>query len=247
MKTIEVEIPKVNSELDQDEEFFILKSENDRKIQFHDYQSIYRVPGLYEEVFHKQLKCRSPEVIAELLYKNVVKAAESFKDLNILDFGAGNGLVGKELNQFGPKEIVGVDIIPEARQAALRDRKGIYRDYFICDLAECDKNELRKLREYNFNAFVSVAALGFGHIPPKGFINAFNLVAKNGWVAINLRDRFLSESDESGFSDMLNFLKDRYIKILDKKTYQHRLSVSGEPIYYTAIVGRKLGDIKKSP
>jgi len=246
MKTIEVEIPKVNSELDQDEEFFILKGENDRKIQFHDYRSIYRIPGLYEEVFHNHLKCRSPKVIAELLYENVVRSGESFQELKILDFGAGNGLVGNELKQFGAKEIVGVDIIPEARKAALRDRKGIYRDYLVCDLADCDESELTKLREYNFNAFVSVAALGFGHIPPKGFINAFNLVEKNGWVAINLRDRFLSKSDDSGYSDMLEFLKDRHIKVLDTKTYQHRLSLTGEPIYYAAIVGKKLCDIEKS-
>lgn len=246
MKTIQIEIPKLNEELDQDEEFFILKNENNRHIQFHDYKSIYAVPGLYEEVFHNHLKCKSPGVIAELLYKNVVKSNESFEELKILDFGAGNGLVGKELNSFNPKSIVGIDIIEEARKAALRDRKGVYKDYFTCDLADCSEGDYKKLQKFGFNAFVSVAALGFGHIPPKGFINAFNLVEKNGWIAINLRDRFLTKADESGFSNMLSFLKNGHIQILDKSTYRHRLSVSGEPIYYTAIIGKKLADIENT-
>ena len=246
MRNIQVEIPEINSELDQDEEFFILKDGRDRKILFHDYRSIYKIPGLYEEVFHNQLECKSPGVIANLLFENVNQAGEDFGNLNILDFGAGNGLVGKALSKFHPNSIVGVDIIQEAKEAALRDRKGIYKDYKICDFARMGVSEVEAFSKFKFNAFVSVAALGFGHIPPKGFTNAFNLVEAGGWVAINLRDRFLTDKDESGFGDMIHFLKDRYIDIREEKTYRHRLSVSGEPIHYTAIVGKKLGDMEGS-
>jgi len=246
MKTNEVEIPKVNSELDQDEEFFILKNDNNRHIQFHDYKSIYKVPGLYEEVFHNHLKCRSPQVISKLLYESVKKSDSDFEDLKILDFGAGNGLVAKELSTYDPRLIVGVDILDEAKEAALRDRKGVYTDYFVCNFSELSEERLIEFQSFGFNAFVSVAALGFGHIKTQGFIRAFNLIEKGGWIAINLRDRFLTSEDETGFGDMMNFLKDRYIKVLDEKTYQHRLSVSGKPIYYTAIVGRKLAHMSDS-
>jgi len=246
METIQIEIPKVNEDLDQDEEFFILKTENDRHIQFHDYQSIYKVPGLYEEVFHNHLKCRSPQVIAKLLHESVKKSDCDFEELKILDFGAGNGLVAKELSQFDPTLIVGIDILDEAKEAALRDRKGIYADYFVCNFSELSEELLTQFQSFEFNAFVSVAALGFGHIKTEGFIRAFNLIEKGGWIAINLRDRFLTSEDESGFGDMMNFLTDRYIKILDEKTYQHRLSVGGDPINYTAIVGRKLAHMSES-
>jgi len=246
MKKPEIEIPKANAELDQDEEFFVLKNESNRQIQFHDYKSIYRVPGLYEEVFHNRLKCQSPQVISKLLHESVKQSECDFEELKILDFGAGNGLVAKELSQFDPGFIVGVDILDEAKEAALRDRKGIYADYFVCNFSDLSEEQLIEFQSFGFNAFVSVAALGFGHIKTEGFIRAFNLIEKGGWIAINLRDRFLTSEDESGFGDMMNFLKDRYIKILDEKTYQHRLSVSGEPINYTAIVGRKLAHMSKS-
>lgn len=241
MPLIEVKIPESNG-LDQHEEYFTLK---DEKINFHDYKRIYQTPGLYEEVFHRQLKCQSPQVIKDLLYKNVGQGDTSQRALKILDFGAGNGLVAEALNTENPELIVGVDVIDEARQAALRDRPEVYENYFVVDLATAEERIMKKLKAYDFNAMVSVAALGFGHIPPESFINAFNLVEPGGWVAFNLRDKFLTERDESGFRQTMDWLADGYIEFKDEKTYVHRLSVSGEPIYYTARVGRKIADIKK--
>lgn len=241
MSLAEVKIPK-NSSLDQNEEYFTLK---DEKIKFHDYERIYQTPGLYEEVFHQQLKCQSPQVIKEILYKNIRLSDTSPQALRVLDFGAGNGLVAEALSAEGPELIVGVDVIDEARQAALRDRPEVYESYFVIDLATAEERIMKKLKAYDFNAMVSVAALGFGHIPPQSFINAFNLVKSGGWIAFNLRDKFLTESDESGFRQTMNWLTNDYIKFIDEKTYIHRLSVSGDPIHYTALVGQKVADIEK--
>lgn len=47
------------------------------------------------------------------------------------------------------------------------------------------------LRDWNFNCLTSVAALGFGDIPPRAFFEALRLVATNGWVALNLKETFL--------------------------------------------------------
>ena len=45
---------------------------------------------------------------------------ETAAQLRVLDVGAGNGMVGEELDRMGAKHIVGVDIIPEAAEAAQR-------------------------------------------------------------------------------------------------------------------------------
>lgn len=243
METLEVKLPNVNVALDQDEEYFILKGEVDERIQFHDYQRIYQIPGLYEELFHNKLKCQSPNIIKDLLYKNVKQSGIKIEELKILDFGAGNGLVAEALSEENPDLIVGVDILQEAKEAALRDRPGIYREYFVVDLSLPDRKTIQKLKAYSFNAFISVAALGFNHISPASFNRAFNLIENNGWIAINLRDKFLSNEDVSGYKKTMDSITENFIEIVDKKTYVHRLSSQGNSIYYTALIGRKLKDI----
>ncbi len=242
MSSIEIEIPSDINTLDQNEEFFILKGEKDEKIQFHDYKRIYQTQGLYEAIFHQKLKCQSPTVIKDLLYQNMDQ--ESKDDLKILDFGAGNGLVAKALSSEDPEIIVGVDIIEEAKSAALRDRGEIYTDYIVTDLAEAEDKVMEKLEGFDFNTLVTVAALGFDHIPPESFINAFNLIEKNGWIAFNIRDRFLTNEDESGFNDTLQWIENDFIEFVDEKNYVHRYSGSGDPINYTAMIGRKLTNIE---
>ena len=72
--------------------------------------------------------------------------------------------------------IVGIDIIKEAKKAVKRDRPEIYDDYYVMDLSQPESHDEEKLNNWNFNALVTVAALGFGDIPTQAFINAFNLV-----------------------------------------------------------------------
>ena len=38
-----------------------------RKIKFHDYDEIYQVPGLYEQIFYDRLKCTSPNKVTSIL------------------------------------------------------------------------------------------------------------------------------------------------------------------------------------
>jgi SAM-dependent methyltransferase len=242
-KPFDIEFPPVQTAIDQNEEFFFLKGAQDEKIQFHDYERIYKIPGLYEALFHDRLKCDSPAVIKNLLYKQVSEAEEAVQQMKILDFGAGNGLVAQALKEEDPEMIVGVDILEEAKEAAMRDRPEVYEDYVVEDLGEPSKSTWEKLESYDLNAMVSVAALGFDHIPPDGFINAFNLIEDTGWIAINLRDKFLTKEDDSGFKKTLDWIADDYIDFKEEETYVHRLSVSGEPIHYTAIVGKKVNSI----
>jgi hypothetical protein len=43
---------------------------------------------------------------------------------------------------------------------------------------------------------VTVAALGFGDIPAKAFIEAFNIIKSEAWVAFNIKDTFFDISDD---------------------------------------------------
>ena len=70
---------------------------------------------------------------------------ETAAKLRVLDVGAGNGMVGEELDRMGARHIVGVDIIPEAKEAAERDRPGVYDDYFVVDLTDVPAGDLARM------------------------------------------------------------------------------------------------------
>src|ERR1044072_2360463 len=63
-----VHLPDARTELDQDEEWCEVEIDGKRRrIRFHDYASIYDVPGLYERLFAEQLECDSPRIGTDLL------------------------------------------------------------------------------------------------------------------------------------------------------------------------------------
>ncbi|OWY60678.1 methyltransferase, partial [cyanobacterium TDX16] len=134
--------PDDTQALEQDEAWFFLQGNGsgDQRIRFHDYDEIYRHPGLYEQVFYDRLKCQSPAKVASILRSAVERSGGEPSTLRVLDLGAGNGIMGEELRRLGVSRLVGADIIPEARDAYLRDRPGLYDDYLVCDLADPDQD-----------------------------------------------------------------------------------------------------------
>jgi predicted TPR repeat methyltransferase len=238
----EIEFPSSEFRMDQREEWIIVHSgASDEKICLHDYARFYEMPGLYEEVIYKRLKCISPQVICSLLKKELQKKGGGSQNLRALDFGAGNGIVGEYLKQkIRCDVLVGVDIITKALDAVQRDRPGIYDDYYVMDLSQPKKHEEKKLEMWNFNVLLTIGALGFNDIPTRAFINAFNIVEDDAWVAFNIKDKFLSENDDSGFKNVLDSMMGDSFHVLRLERYCHRLSLSGEPLYYHAIVGKKV-------
>lgn len=241
-----IQLPNADSaSLDQDEEYCVVEVDGRRKrVRFHDYGEIFKVRGLYEFLFEKTLRCNSPNVVAELLHEELLAEGEDPKNLQVLDFGAGNGMVAEELARIGADSIVGVDLLEEAKAAAERDRPGLYEDYVAVDMTEPPEDDLEALAQRDFNCLTCVAALGFGDVPPEAFANAFNLVSTPGWVAFNIRERFVEDGDESGFSALLTRMFDEGTLIERARLrYPHRISVSGDPLHYVAVVAEKQGDI----
>ncbi len=234
-----IQFPPANTKnLDQDEAYFYLKNDGTRdKIRFHDYDRIYSIPGLYEQLFYDRLKCNSPRKVTAALSHTIDVNKQHFSAMKVLDFGAGNGMMGEELKKIGVARLVGVDILEAAKTAAERDRPGVYDAYYVKDFTNLNASDIDEIKAWNLNALTTVAALGFGDIPPQAFVQALNVIDEQGWVAFNIKETFLYNSDETGFSRLIReLIFSEYLNINHLERYRHRLSIEGHPLYYFSVI-----------
>ncbi len=239
-------IPDNTCEVVQGEEQFLIQCNDgtEVKVRAHDYDEIYKIPGLYEHLFYKNYKCVSPTVICSELAGAVEKSNQKMEDLKVFDVGAGNGMVGEELVSAGVETVIGIDIIEEAAMATERDRPGVYDEYFVEDLTKLPSKVEDKINQERLNCMTLVAALGFGDIPPEAFAKAYNFIDESGWIAFNIKDEFCSERDQTGFAKLIQTItQNDMFDMKSKKHYTHRLCQDGTPLNYYAIVGKKQEDI----
>ena len=231
--------------LDQDEEWCEIETDGERRrIRLHDYASIFDVPGLYEQLFAELLECTSPEVVCDLLREALDDAGANPAAMAVLDFGAGNGMIGEQLERIGFGTAVGVDLLPEAKAAALRDRPDVYDDYRVLDLTALGDDDRAALQARDFDCLACVAAIGFGDVPQLAFAEAFNLVRDPGWLAFNLRDRLVAADHPDGFGALIErMLAEGVIEERSRHRYTHRVSIAGEALEYVAIVATKHRDL----
>ena len=199
---------------------------------------------MYEQIFYDRLQCVSPSKVASILQSAIKQSSENFSELRVLDLGAGNGMMGEELKKSGVSRLIGVDIIQEAYNATVRDRPGLYDAYYIEDFCKLGDETKEEISLWHLDCMVTVAALGFGDIPAQAFIEAFNIIKSQGWVAFNIKETFFDASDDTGFSRMIReLIFSKYLDIYHIERYRHRYSIEGEPLYYFAIAGRKNADV----
>jgi SAM-dependent methyltransferase len=237
--------PSDSQKLAQDEVFFYLnEGERKSRLRFHAYDQIYLRPGLYEQLFYDRLKCSSPDTVGEILKRTLDGCEKNTSELRVLDLGAGNGMMGEVLKSYGVSRLVGADIISEARDACYRDRPGLYDEFYVADFTNLNPEVVDELEEWSFNCLTTVAALGFGDIPPKAFLQAMSFVKTGGWAAFNIKETFLDNSDTSGFSRLIReLIFSEYLGIYHIEKYRHRLSMEGTPLFYFALVAQKTAEI----
>lgn len=236
--------PPSGESVAQDEEWFDTEVNGEqRRIRFHDYGAIYEVPGLYERLFYEELECKSPATVVGLLKRELERSGTDPASLDVLDVGAGNGMVGEELHAIGVRSVVGVDVLPEAAAAADRDRPGIYDDYLVADLTSLTAAERERLTKRPFNCLITVAALGFDDIPPEAFATAYDLIRPGGWIALTIKEDFLTTADPSGFDKLIRQLgEDEMLDVHARQRYRHRLASNGDSLYYIALIATKIDD-----
>lgn len=225
----------------------ILEDGEWKRLRFHDYGQTYSRPGLYEHLFYGLLECRSPSRVVGLLDEVRREAGIDGESLRVLDLGAGNGIVAERLREYGMPHALGVDILEEAREAALRDRPGAYVDYLAADLLDVTADTRQRLRRFAPNALACVAALGFGDIPPRLYWNALEFVSDGGLLAFNIKADFLEPRYTHGFAALIRQMVDgQYARLEASRRYRHRIGIDGRPLFYMAMVLTKLKPVPES-
>lgn len=227
----------------QDEEYFYIKRSSEWElVRFHDYATIYEIPGLYDWLFYETLACQSQHTVAHALQEgadsHMITASPA--ELRVLDLGAGNGIIGQQLRDLGARTVLGIDILDEAAHAASRDHPGVYTDYLVADLTHMTASQQDRIERFQPNLMVCVAALGFGDIPVPAFNRAVDLLEADAWLIFNIKDAFLTDGHPSGFSQMISSAVDTgALQLLRSTQTLHRTTVTGSPLHYTCITARK--------
>jgi predicted TPR repeat methyltransferase len=203
-----------------------------RRVAFHAYDAIYAVPGLYEAVFYDELGMCSADVIAGLYCDALEDLGRAPGDERVFDLGAGNGIGGEVLRrEIGPERLVALDIEPTARDAAQRDREGVYDEYVVADLG-ADPDALERLRAERFSALMAVSAIGQGHIPLGVLADTIEaLLPPGGLFAFAVFEGLLPAFHEEFFARVA-------AERLGERTYVHRRTADGGEVPATAIVAR---------
>lgn len=226
---------------DQTEESLVVRHADggEERFRLHEYERVYAIPGLYEEVVQRRLVSASATILADRLIACAADAGTAPADLAVFDLGAGNGVSGEELRARGVGTIVASDGIPEARDAAQRDRPGLYAEYLVGDTDDLPQ-VARLIGEHGLNALVAAGALGLGHISAASFHRLWSAFPPGAWFSVSLHED-LAEPGGSDFGDYLAGFEDREGggEILVREPFRHRLTMAGEPITYVAIVARK--------
>lgn len=207
-------------------------------VHLHDYTRIYAVPGLYEQVVQERLQCRSPQVAAEGFLRAVARVGLEASSMTVVDIGAGTGLVGELLRCGGVERVVGVDPLPAARTACMRDRPDVYAGYLVGDLASRDSELCTALHEYALEGLVSAGAFGGTHAAPAALVNALAILSPGAPVALTIDERWTDGSDPDGFGFTVERLVDRGdLKVMERTRFRHRVTTTGEPIFYELLLG----------
>lgn len=218
-----------------EEQFLLHRDGGTQRVVLHDYATVYDVPGLYEEVVQRQLQCASPATVADAAVEAGAALGLAPADLRAFDLGAGNGVVGEELTARGVTVVVGADGIPEARDAAHRDRPGLYAHYLVGErLASAEVARL--VGEERLDALVAAGAVGEGHVPVDALDELWSAFPAKSVLALTLKDA----PDDHDVSDVEAMIAARDdTRIVVRRTFRHRLSMAGNELYYLVLAAVK--------
>ena len=203
------------------------------ELRLHDYSRLYSLPGVYEAIVQERLGCRSPAHIAGLLAGAVDAAGWRRGDVRVIDVAAGNGVSGEALAAVGLAPVLGTDIVPAARDAALRDRPGLYGDYRTLDLLALSPENRSSIAQLRANALACVACVGdlAGELPTQALAAIVTLLADEAIIAYMHDPR----GAEDAAPDVISRLG-ADVRELARERYLHRHTVNGGRFELDAVV-----------
>jgi hypothetical protein len=225
-----------------DGEYVALRTDgsDEEIVHLHDYERIYRVPGLYEHIVQDLLECRSPQTAIDGFARALAELGVEPAEIVLLDLGAGTGIVGELAGGLGVRTLIGVDALDAARTACLRDRAGVYHDYLVGELAAPSVGLLARLRDHRPTALISAGAFGGTHAPPAALLSALALLPTDAPVVFTIDERWMQSDGPGGFrTPVAQLLSSGQLRLLERSRFQHRLSTAGDPIHYELVVAAK--------
>jgi hypothetical protein len=216
-----------------------------QELRLHDYEQLYALPGVYEQIVSERLECRSPQELAGILAEVIDALGWDRAQMRVIDIAAGNGISGEALAAVGLRPVLGSDIVPAARAAALRDRPGLYDDYLTLDLLGLSDRERAQIAALKATILCCVAPVGEGGLPPAALAAAAGLLAGDGLVAY-LHDVNLGRPDPV----TPRFWRDHLgadAEELVRRRYVHRRTINGAPYEMAGVVWRLRGGRLQGP
>jgi hypothetical protein len=205
-----------------------------QELRLHDYDELYALPGVYEQIVHERLGCCSPAEVAALLAAAVDELGWQRDRVRVIDIAAGNGISGEALVAAGLHPVLGSDLVASARAAVLRDRPDVYDAYLTLDLLALSDADRSAIRALHANALSCVAPVGEHSVPPPALAAAAALLEPDALVAY-LHDVDLVDTDPVTadlWGDGVDATE------LARRRYVHRRTVSGAPYHMEAVVWR---------
>ena len=207
-------------------------------VHLHDYSRLYETAGLYEQIVQELLGCCSPEVAASGLSHAIDALGIERDHLRLLDLGAGTGLVGALVRDLGVGVVIGVDALPAARAACLRDRPGTYCDYLVGDLADPAPDLIARIQRLRPGGLIAAGSLGGTHAPASALLCALDMLPIGSPVVFTVDERWTRIDGDGGFrSAIAELVGSCRLVILERSRFQHRVTTTGAPVYYELIVG----------
>jgi hypothetical protein len=205
-----------------------------QRLHLHDYERLYELPGAYEQIVSDRLGCVSP------LATEIDRAGRSRPAARVIDIAAGNGVSGEALVAEGLHPVLGTDIVPAARAAALRDRPGVYEEYLTLDLLALEPETERHIRSLRADVLQCVAPVGdsASQLPEQVLAAAVRLLEPDALVAY-MHDPGPNPEDAVTFGFWRRELGSHVdARELVRRRYVHRRTVNGRPYEMVGVVWR---------
>jgi hypothetical protein len=218
----------------QHEETLVVEVDGrEQTMRLHEYERVYAIPGLYDEVL-RRLEYGSPGKVAELLLSapGVQPGA-----LRALDLAAGNGMSADPLVAAGVATLVGMDLIAAARDAALRDRPGAYAEYVAGDVGEPGL-VAGLVERHGLNALV--CAGGISHIPVEAFAEGWSAFPPGAWLVATAAEDLGDPGDGPYGAWVAREQAAGRLSDVHVERFRHRRAMSGAPLEYTALRARRI-------